>query len=159
MATDRSSGSGGCCACLMGIGKGDSYDDLDDEDDRGGGGLYHEEFHRDFYEHPRFELARETLAAIAPWSLAHNHSLRVFAQLATHALLDAFGVDAFEAGRRSRGTTGKDAAERQTDAALAAGALLGKSAEAAGTTAGHGQTAAGAGAQAQQSAQDLQPRL
>ena len=55
------------------------------------------------------ELARETLAAIAPWSLAHNHSLRVFAQLATHALLDAFGVDAFEAGRRSRGTTGKDA--------------------------------------------------
>ena len=56
------------------------------------------------------ELAKETLSAVAPWSLAHNHSLRVFAQLATHALLDAFGVDAFEADP-STGTTGKDAGQ------------------------------------------------
>ena len=34
---------------------------------------------------------------MTPWALAHNHSLRVFAQLATHALLEAFGADAFEA--------------------------------------------------------------
>ena len=52
-------------------------------------------------------LARQTLAAVAPWSLAHNHSLRVFAQLATHAMLDAFGVDAFEANPLT-GTTGGD---------------------------------------------------
>ena len=43
------------------------------------------------------DMARKVLVAVTPWALAHNHSLRVFAQLATHALLEAFGADAFEA--------------------------------------------------------------
>ena len=43
------------------------------------------------------DTARKVLVAVTPWALAHNHSLRVFAQLATHALLEAFGADAFEA--------------------------------------------------------------
>ena len=43
------------------------------------------------------DTARKVLVAVVPWALAHNHSLRVFAQLATHALLEAFGADAFEA--------------------------------------------------------------
>ena len=43
------------------------------------------------------DMARKVLVAVTPWALAHNHSLRVFAQLATHALLEAFGADALEA--------------------------------------------------------------
>ena len=43
------------------------------------------------------DMARKVLVAVTPWALAHNHSLRVFAQLATHALLEAFGAEAFEA--------------------------------------------------------------
>ena len=43
------------------------------------------------------DTARKVLVAVTPWALAHNHSLRVFAQLATHALLEAFGADALEA--------------------------------------------------------------
>ena len=43
------------------------------------------------------DTARKVLVAVTPWALAHNHSLRVFAQLATHALLEAFGAEAFEA--------------------------------------------------------------
>ena len=43
------------------------------------------------------DMARNVLVAVTPWALAHNHSLRVFAQLATHALLEAFGAEAFEA--------------------------------------------------------------
>jgi hypothetical protein len=43
------------------------------------------------------DTARKVLVAVVPWALAHNHSLRVFAQLATHALLEAFGADALEA--------------------------------------------------------------
>ena len=43
------------------------------------------------------DTARKVFVAVTPWALAHNHSLRVFAQLATHALLEAFGADAFEA--------------------------------------------------------------
>jgi hypothetical protein len=43
------------------------------------------------------DIARKVLVAVTPWALAHNHSLRVFAQLATHALLEAFGADALEA--------------------------------------------------------------
>ena len=43
------------------------------------------------------DTVRKVLVAVTPWALAHNHSLRVFAQLATHALLEAFGADAFEA--------------------------------------------------------------
>jgi hypothetical protein len=35
------------------------------------------------------DTARKVLVAVTPWALAHNHSLRVFAQLATHALLEA----------------------------------------------------------------------
>ena len=42
------------------------------------------------------DAGRVAFAAVSPWALSHNHSLRVFAQVATHDLLDAFGVETFE---------------------------------------------------------------
>ena len=54
------------------------------------------------------DMARKVLVAVTPWALAHNHSLRVFAQLATHALLEAFGADAFEAKASSSSSSSLD---------------------------------------------------
>ena len=54
------------------------------------------------------DIARKVLVAVTPWALAHNHSLRVFAQLATHALLEAFGADALEAKASSSSLDDKD---------------------------------------------------
>ena len=54
------------------------------------------------------DTARKVLVAVTPWALAHNHSLRVFAQLATHALLEAFGADALEAKASSSSLDDKD---------------------------------------------------
>ena len=53
------------------------------------------------------DMARKVLVAVTPWALAHNHSLRVFAQLATHALLEAFGADAFEAKASSSSSSSR----------------------------------------------------
>ena len=54
------------------------------------------------------DMARKVLVAVTPWALAHNHSLRVFAQLATHALLEAFGADALEAKASSSSSSVDD---------------------------------------------------
>ena len=54
------------------------------------------------------DMARKVLVAMTPWALAHNHSLRVFAQLATHALLEAFGADALEAKASSSSSSVDD---------------------------------------------------
>ena len=48
------------------------------------------------------DAGRVAFASVSPWALSHNHSLRVFAQVATHDLLDAFGAETFESWSGSK---------------------------------------------------------
>lgn len=48
------------------------------------------------------DAGRVAFASVSPWALSHNHSLRVFAQVATHDLLDAFGTETFESWSGSK---------------------------------------------------------
>ena len=62
--------------------------------------------------------ARRVFASVFPWSMAHNHTLRVFAQAATRDLLEAFSPSAFaflkNFGARARGAT-RDETETETE--------------------------------------------
>ena len=60
--------------------------------------------------------ARRVFASVFPWSMAHNHTLRVFAQAATRDLLEAFSPSAFAPsfGARVRGAT-RDETETETE--------------------------------------------